>query len=97
MKTESMNSFVYILLLNLVLLVFFTRIQAQDYSAYKTKYFDPMHQALTYCNPINIDYNFEFFNHKSVDTAFRTTADPVIVFYQGDYYVFATNQSGFYW
>jgi hypothetical protein len=97
MKTESMNSFVYILLLNLDLLVFFTRIQAQDYSAYKTKYFDPMHQALTYCNPINIDYNFEFFNHKSVDTAFRTTADPVIVFYQEDYYLFSTNQSGFYW
>lgn len=51
----------------------------------------------TYCNPINIDYGYtpipnfaEWGNH-------RATADPVIVNYKSDYYLFSTNQWGYWW
>ena len=54
-------------------------------------------QQRTYCNPINIDYGYtpipafaQWGNH-------RTTADPVIVNYKGDYFLFSTNQWGYWW
>ncbi len=53
-------------------------------------------QQQTYCNPVNVDYGYtphpafvEWGKH-------RATADPVIVNYKGDYYMFTTNQHG-YW
>ena len=53
-------------------------------------------QQKTYCNPINIDYGYtpipnfvQWGNH-------RATADPVIVNYKDEYYLFSTNQWG-YW
>lgn len=63
-----------------------------------TLWYDPEHDtAKTYCNPVNISYNFEYFNHsnnKSISC--RSTADPMIVPYKGEYYLFSTNQSGYY-
>ena len=54
-------------------------------------------QQKTYCNPININYGYtpipnfvRWGNH-------RATADPVIVNYKGDYYLFSTNQWGYWW
>jgi len=48
-------------------------------------------KARTFCNPINIDYRF------SLDKpSRREAADPVIVLYKGDYYLFAS-KSGGYW
>ncbi|HET9057930.1 MAG TPA: family 43 glycosylhydrolase [Chitinophagaceae bacterium] len=54
-------------------------------------------QQKTYCNPVNIDYGYtpipnftEWGNH-------RATADPVIVNYKGDYFLFSTNQWGYWW
>jgi len=51
----------------------------------------------TFCNPINIDYQF------NIDTTWftgrnlwREAADPVIVTYKGDYYLFASKAGG-YW
>ena len=49
----------------------------------------PQHKALrTFANPINIDYRFESVN--------REAADPVLVKYRDEYYLFATNGQG-YW
>lgn len=56
----------------------------------------------TYCNPMNIAYAYS--PHPGgwgVDPAqglrHRATADPVIVLFHGDYFLFCTNQIGYYW
>lgn len=63
-----------------------------------TPWFDPNNdRPKTYCNPVNIDYNFEYFNHSNnKGISCRSTADPMIVPYKGKYYLFSTNQSGYY-
>ncbi len=53
-------------------------------------------QQQTYCNPINIDYGYTPIPNFSEWGRHRATADPVIVNYKGDYYLFSTNQWG-YW
>lgn len=50
----------------------------------------------TYCNPVNIDYGYCPIPNFSGQGRHRATADPVILTYQGDYYLFSTNQEG-YW
>jgi len=64
-----------------------------------TPWFDPKHDnPATYCNPLNISYNFRArIGDVTKNGAFRSTADPMIVNYKGEYYLFSTNQSGFYW
>ncbi|TXT34815.1 MAG: coagulation factor 5/8 type domain protein [Chitinophagaceae bacterium] len=54
-------------------------------------------QQKTYCNPINIDYGFTPIPNFSQWGKHRATADPVIVNYKGDYYLFSTNQWGYWW
>src|SRR5260370_37575901 len=54
-------------------------------------------QQKTYCNPINIDYGYTPIPNFSESGRHRATADPVIVLYKGDYYLFATNQCGYWW
>lgn len=54
-------------------------------------------QQKTYCNPINIDYGYTPIPNFSEWGRHRATADPVIVNYQGDYYLFSTNQWGYWW
>ena len=54
-------------------------------------------QQKTYCNPINIDYGFTPIPNFSEWGKHRATADPVIVTYKGDYYLFSTNQWGYWW
>jgi xylan 1,4-beta-xylosidase len=51
----------------------------------------------TYCNPVNIDYGYTPIPDLSGWGKHRATADPVIVNYKGDYYLFSTNQSGYWW
>ncbi|MEO7768236.1 MAG: hypothetical protein ABIS01_12450, partial [Ferruginibacter sp.] len=46
----------------------------------------------TYCNPVNIDYGYTPIPNFSEWGRHRATADPVIVTYKGDYYLFSTNQ-----
>ncbi len=53
-------------------------------------------QQKTYCNPINIDYGYTPIPNFTEWGKHRATADPVIVTYKGDYYLFSTNQWG-YW
>lgn len=54
-------------------------------------------QQKTYCNPINIDYGYTPIPNFSTWGKHRATADPVIVNYKGDYYLFSTNQWGYWW
>lgn len=50
----------------------------------------------TYCNPINIDYGYCPIPSFTQWGKHRATADPVIVNYKNDFYLFSTNQWG-YW
>ncbi|MBP7821364.1 MAG: family 43 glycosylhydrolase [Saprospiraceae bacterium] len=50
----------------------------------------------TYCNPINIDYGYTPIPNFTNWGKHRATADPVIVNYKGTYFLFSTNQWG-YW
>ncbi len=51
----------------------------------------------TYCNPLNIDYGYTPIPNFSSWGRHRATADPVIVNYKGDYFLFSTNQWGYWW
>lgn len=49
----------------------------------------------TYCNPLNIDYTYMIYNsHK--DVSYRSGADPAVVEFRGEYYMFVTRAMG-YW
>ena len=54
-------------------------------------------QQKTYCNPINIDYGYGPIPNFLTWGKHRATADPAIVNYKGDYYLFSTNQTGYWW
>ena len=54
-------------------------------------------QQKTYCNPINIDYGYTPIPDFTRWGRHRATADPVIVNYKGDYFLFSTNQWGYWW
>ena len=51
----------------------------------------------SYCNPINIDYGYCPIPNFTESGRHRATADPVIVTYKGDYFLFSTNQQGYWW
>jgi xylan 1,4-beta-xylosidase len=54
-------------------------------------------QQKTYCNPVNIDYGYTPIPDFTRWGKHRATADPVIVNYKGDYFLFSTNQWGYWW
>ena len=49
----------------------------------------------TYCNPIDIEYKYNF-EQVNEGISYRSGADPVIINHQGEYYLFVT-VSGGYW
>ncbi|KKL88861.1 hypothetical protein LCGC14_1920480, partial [marine sediment metagenome] len=52
-------------------------------------------QSDTYCNPVNIDYTYMIYNaHK--DLSYRSGADPAVVRFKNEYYMFVTRSMG-YW
>ena len=52
-------------------------------------------QTETYCNPVNIDYTYMIYNaHK--DLSYRSGADPAVVRFKDEYYMFVTRSMG-YW
>lgn len=53
-------------------------------------------QQKTYCNPINVDYGYCPIPNFVAQGKHRATADPVITNFKGEYYLFSTNQWG-YW
>ena len=49
----------------------------------------------TYCNPLDIDYTYMIYNaHKNI--SYRSGADPAVVEFRGEYYMFVTRSFG-YW
>lgn len=54
-------------------------------------------QQRTYCNPVNIDYGYTPIPNFAEWGRHRATADPVIITYKGDFYLFSTNQWGYWW
>jgi hypothetical protein len=50
----------------------------------------------TFCNPMNLDYGFTPIPNFSEQGRHRATADPVIAYFKDQYYLFSTNQWG-YW
>lgn len=49
----------------------------------------------TYCNPINIDYTYMIYNSDE-NISYRSGADPAVVRFRGEYYMFVTRSMG-YW
>lgn len=52
-------------------------------------------QMRTYCNPINLDYTYMIYNAND-DLSYRSGADPAVVEFRGEYYMFVTRSLG-YW
>lgn len=52
-------------------------------------------QMSTYCNPINIDYTYSIYNANN-NISYRSGADPAVVEFRGEYYMFVTRSMG-YW
>lgn len=52
-------------------------------------------KADTYCNPINIDYTYMIYNSDE-NISYRSGADPAVVRFRGEYYMFVTRSMG-YW
>ncbi len=68
-------------------------------AAVATKWYNPATYApATYCNPINISYNYEPYNNNvRQGGTFRSSADPMGLTYKGEYFLFSTNQGGFHY
>lgn len=54
-------------------------------------------QPKTYCNPLNLDYAYCAIPNHIERGKHRATADPVIVLFKGGYFLFSTNQYGYWW
>ncbi len=54
-------------------------------------------QSKTYCNPLNIDYAYVAIPNAVEQGKHRATADPVITLFKGKYFLFSTNQYGYWW
>jgi len=52
-------------------------------------------QMSTYCNPLNIDYTYMIYNAHN-DISYRSGADPAVVKFRNEYYMFVTRSLG-YW
>lgn len=52
-------------------------------------------QADTYCNPLNLDYSYMIYNSDQ-NLSYRSGADPAVVSFRGEYYLFVTRSHG-YW
>lgn len=52
-------------------------------------------QMNTYCNPLNLDYTYMIYNSNN-DISYRSGADPAVVKFRNEYYMFVTRSIG-YW
>ena len=53
------------------------------------------YRTTTYCNPLNLDYTYPFHN-SHFGKSYRSGADPAVVEFRGEYYMFVTRSWG-YW
>jgi xylan 1,4-beta-xylosidase len=54
-------------------------------------------QTTAFCNPLNIDYAYCQIPNFVKNGKHRATADPAIVLFRNNYYLFSTNQFGYWW
>ena len=47
----------------------------------------------TYCNPLNVDYSYMIYNSEK-NISYRSGADPAVVEFRGEYYMFVTRTHG---
>ena len=68
-------------------------------AARATRWYNPAAPVTnTYCNPVNISYNFEVSNDNvRPNGTFRSSADPMGLAYGDEYFLFSTNQNGFHY
>ncbi|WP_053978197.1 family 43 glycosylhydrolase [Mangrovimonas xylaniphaga] len=52
-------------------------------------------EGQTYCNPLDIDYTYMVYN-SSRNISYRSGADPAVIEFRGEYYMFVTRSFG-YW
>jgi len=52
-------------------------------------------RSTTYCNPLDVDYTYMIYNSDR-DISYRSGADPAVVEFRGEYYMFVTRSMG-YW
>ncbi|MGN1237993.1 MAG: family 43 glycosylhydrolase, partial [Muribaculaceae bacterium] len=71
----------------------------QRTKAVATRWWDPEDCGThTYCNPMNISYNYEPYNNNVRPSgSFRSSADPMGLDYKGTNMLFSTNQGGFHY
>lgn len=76
-----------------------TRQTAPRQAARATKWYDPASPVTrTFCNPLNISYNYEPYNNNvKANGSFRSAADPMGLTYKDEYFLFSTNQGGFHY
>jgi hypothetical protein len=56
----------------------------------------PNPYANTFCNPVNVSYNF-WPQTGSTPPSYREAADPGIIVYKNNYYLFASHSGGYWW
>ena len=49
-----------------------------------------------FCNPVNIEYKYQFIRLFGKRTVTRETADPSVVLFKGEYYLFSSMLGGFH-
>lgn len=81
---DKMKKRIFILL-NFILIFFCSSYHAKSQST----------QSNTYCNPINIDYTYMIYNTNN-GISYRSGADPAVVRFKNEYYMFVTRSLG-YW
>jgi Beta-xylosidase len=73
----------------LLLFVFLTNVKAQQKLSSST---GGAMDDNTFCNPLNLDYRFS-----TAGASYREAADPMVVLFNGDYYIFASKSGGYWW
>lgn len=48
----------------------------------------------SYCNPLNVDYTYMIYNSDK-NISYRSGADPAVVEFRGEYYMFVTRSHGY--
>jgi len=68
-------------------------------AATATRWYDAAtYRPATFCNPMNISYNYEPLNNNvGAHGSFRSSADPMALTYKDEYLLFSTNQGGFHY
>lgn len=97
-KDKALKRFLFIGVI-LVLLISCKNINKainNEFKDVEDVYQDPIkNNSQTYCNPLDIDYTYMVYN-SSQNQSYRSGADPAVIEFRGEYYMFVTRSFG-YW